>query len=293
LYEDPLKKAFKVTFIILICVAGIALLAWYAATHDVAVMNPTGMIGVRERDLIVTASALMLIVVIPVFILTWAFAWKYREGNDKAKHSPDWGHSYIAEYCWWGVPFIIIVILAVITWRSSHELNPFKPIENGKRPLQIQAVALEWKWLFIYPEYGIATVNYLEFPEKTPLNFEITAEAPMNSLWIPKLGGQIYAMPGMRTQLHLIANEVGEYRGSSANLSGTGFAGMAFKARSSTERDFTQWVDKVRAGGIPFGKSEYQELVVPSENVRPEYYRLEQGDLFERIIRKYHVPEEM
>ena len=160
----------------------------------------------------------------------------------KAKHAPDWEHNYIAEYCWWGVPIVIIVILAVTTWKSSHDLNPFKPIESEKKPLAIQVVALHWKWLFIYPEQGIATVNFVQFPEKTPINFEITSDAPMNSFWIPQLGGQIYAMPAMRSKLHLIANEIGSFRGVSANISGKGFAGMTFTAKSSSEEDFDAWV---------------------------------------------------
>lgn len=285
-----MSKVFRWIFITCICLAGLALLAWYGATHDVAVMNPSGMIGHKERELIITASALMLIVVIPVFILTWAFAWKYREGRD-AKHSPDWGHSALAEYCWWGVPLVIIAVLAVITWRSSHALSPFKPIETEKKALRIQAVALEWKWLFIYPEYGIATVNYLEFPEMTPLNFEITADAPMNSFWIPKLGGQIYAMPGMRTKLHLVADGVGTYRGSSANLSGSGFAGMAFKASSRSEDDFMDWVTRVQSNGSTMDWETFKELAEPSSYVKPKDYQLGTGNLFDRILNQYLVPE--
>ena len=244
-----MKKSFRFILAILILLGCVALSMFYISTHDISVLSPKGMIGKKERDLILTASELMLIVVIPVFILTWVFAWRYREGNEKARHAPDWEHNNIAEYCWWGVPCVIIAVLAVLCWRSSHELSPFKSIENGKKPLTIQAVALDWKWLFIYPEQGIATVNYIEFPEKTPLHFEITADAPMNSFWIPQLGGQIYAMPAMKTELFLIANEVGSYRGSSANISGKGFAGMSFTAKASTEEEFNAWVQNARGSG--------------------------------------------
>lgn len=285
-----MKKSFKVTLTILLCLAAVALTVMYMSNHNIPVLNPKGMIGEKEADLIITASLLMLIVVIPVFIFTWAFAWIYREDNVKAKHHPDWEHNYIAEYCWWGVPIFIIAILAVITWKSSHELNPFRPIVTEKKPLTIQAVALQWKWLFIYPEQGIAAVNFVQFPEKTPINFEITSDAPMNSFWIPQLGGQIYAMPAMRSKLHLIANEPGSFRGCSANISGSGFAGMKFTAQSSSEEDFNQWVQIVRESPKSLNFDEYQNLLKPSEYDPVAYYVLSQGDLFDRIIMKYMQP---
>jgi len=285
-----MKKAYKIVLLVLLFLAAAAYTVYYVRTNSVPVLEPKGMIGEKERDLIITSSLLMLIVVIPVFILTWVFAWIYREGNQKAKHHPDWEHNYIAEYCWWGVPVVIIAVLAVLTWKSSHELNPFKPIASSKKPLVIQAVALQWKWLFIYPEQGIATVNYVQFPEKTPLNFEITADAPMNSFWIPQLGGQIYAMPAMRSKLHLIANEPGSFRGCSANISGTGFAGMIFTAVSSSEEDFDQWVLKVKESPKNLTTSEYQLLVAPSEYDPAAYFGVAEPGLFDQILMKYMVP---
>lgn len=275
---------------VLLFFAVFAWVAWYVASHEIAVLDPKGMIGEKEKDLIITASLLMLIVVIPVLILTLAFAWKYRAENKKAKHTPDWEHNYIAEYCWWGVPVVIIVILAIITWRSSHELNPFTPIENGKKPLVIQAIALEWKWLFLYPEQGIATINFIQFPEKTPIKFEITADAPMNSFWIPQLGGQIYAMPAMRSELYLIANETGSYRGCSANISGDGFAGMRFMANSSTLEEFNNWVKSVKGSSLHLNMSQYQGLLTPTSYNPVAYYVLDQGDLFEQVLMKYMMP---
>ena len=248
------------------------------------------MIAAKERELIITASLLMLIVVIPVFIFTLFFAWRYR-ANGSAKHTPDWEHNNIAEYCWWGVPLMIVIILAVITYKTSHELNPFKPIHTGKKPITIQAVALDWKWLFIYPEEGIATINYVQFPEKTPINFEITSDAPMNSFWIPQLGGQIYAMPAMRTKLHLIANETGIFRGSSANISGKGFAGMVFQAEAALEADFNDWVESARESDKELTLETYKGLVKPSEYAPVSVYRLIQSDLFEHILMKYMEPK--
>lgn len=287
-----MKKAFKIVLASLIILGVLALSALYISSHDIAVLNPKGMIGVKERDIIITASLLMLIVVIPVFILAWFFAWRYREGSNKGKHAPDWEHNYIAEYCWWGVPMVIVTILGVIAWKSSHTLNPFRPIENGKKPITIQAVAMEWKWLFIYPEQGIATINLVEFPEKTPLSFEITADAPMNSFWIPQLGGQIYAMPAMRSKLHLIADEVGSYRGFSSNYSGKGFAGMKFEAKATTQAEFDQWVMSVKRSPKRLGLAEYEKLVEPSEYDPVALYNLTDQDLFHSIIMKYLTPPE-
>ncbi len=285
-----MKKAFKIAVSILLLLAVFAAFVLYVTTHDIAVLNPKGMIGVKERNLIITASLLMLIVVIPVFILTWAFSLRYHEKNQKGRHEPNWEHNYIAEYCWWGVPMVIIIILSVITWKSTHELNPFKPLESSKKAVTIQVVALNWKWLFIYPEQGIATVNYVQFPEKTPINFEITADAPMNSFWIPQLGGQIYAMPAMRTKLHLIADETGTFRGMSANISGEGFSGMNFSAKATTELEFEQWVQKVRQSSQSLSLKKYNELVEPSQYNSVELYSLPNRDLFEQILNKYMMP---
>jgi len=285
-----MKKTFKIVFFVLLVLAAIALSGLYIGNHDIAVLNPKGEIGIKEKDLIVTSSLLMLIVVIPVFIMMSFFAWRYREGNEKAVHAPDWEHNYIAEYCWWGIPLILIGILAVITWKSSHELNPFNPIKSDVKPLKIQVVALQWKWLFIYPEQGIASINFIQFPEKTPIDFEITSDAPMNSFWIPQLGGQIYAMPAMRTKLSLIANEIGSFRGVSANISGEGFAGMTFIAQSSSSSDFDKWVQSVKLSNKGLSGDGYRQLVEPSANNPVSGYVLEQPDLFDQIIMKYMLP---
>lgn len=281
-----MKKSFKIALAILLILGAFALSAFYVSTYDIAVLMPKGMIGLKERHLIVTASLLMLIVVIPVFLLTWFFAWRYREKRE-AKHTPDWEHNYIAEYCWWGIPFVIVLVLAVLCWKSSHQLDPFKPLSSDKKPVTVQVVALEWKWLFLYPEQGIATINYLQIPEKTPINFDITADAPMNSFWIPQLGGQIYAMPAMRSKLHLLADGVGTYRGVSANFSGKGFAGMKFKVDSVTQNDFQSWVQRVRSSGQALNFTSYERLVEPSESVPPAFYSLSNTDLFEEVLMKY------
>lgn len=253
---------------------------------DFSVLSPKGMIGMKERDLIIIASGLMLLVGIPVVIATFIFAWKYRASNKKAKYDPNWDYSMLAESIWWGVPCVIIAALSVICWKSTHELDPFKPIVTGTKPLRIQAIALQWKWLFIYPEERIATVNYIQFPKDTPLNFEITADAPMNSFWIPQLGGQIYAMPGMKTKLHLIANEYGTFRGSSANLSGRGFAGMTFSAKSSSQAEYEEWVKSIKKSGKSLTLDEYNKLAEPSEYHPVVSYRLKEEGLFDWVAMK-------
>jgi cytochrome o ubiquinol oxidase subunit 2 len=282
-----MRKGFKVAVAALLFLGAAAAVALWLSRQDMAVLDPKGMIAVQQRSLIVTASLLMLIVVIPVLLLTIAFAWKYREHNDKASYAPEWDHNHLAECFWWGIPIVIISILAVITWKSSYALNPFKPIAADKKPLTIQVVALNWKWLFLYPEQGIATVNFVQFPVGTPITFELTADAPMNSFWIPRLGGQIYAMPAMKTKLHLIANEEGCFRGSSANISGSGFAGMVFTAQASSQGEFDAWVQSVQHSSSCLSWDAYRELVAPTSYDPAAFYVLTQSDLFERILMQY------
>lgn len=282
-----MKTKFKIILAALLIAATTALTILYVSSHDIAVLNPKGIIGLKQRELLIVASSLMLIVVVPVFFLTLFFAWKYRESNDKSKYTPEWSHSYVAESAWWGVPFAIIIALAIITWKSTHDLSPFKPLDSDVKPLKIQVVALDWKWLFIYPEEGIATINYIQFPVDTPISFEITADAPMNSFWIPQLGGQIYAMPSMRSRLHLIANEAGTYRGASANISGKGFAGMIFWAKASSQSEYNDWVREVKSSSKSLNIKEYQSLVAPTEDVPKTYYHLQSQNLFDWILEKY------
>jgi len=285
-----MAKKFKIALIVLVLIGVSALITLFFVTHPVAVLDPKGMIAIKQRRLIITACLLMLIVVIPVLLMTWIFAWKYRASNKNAKYTPEWSHSYIAEVFWWGIPLVIVVFLAIITWTSSHALDPFKPIDRDKKPLKVQVVALQWKWLFIYPEQGVASINFMQLPEKTPIYFEITADAPMNSFWIPQLGGQMYAMPAMRSKLHLIADEKGTYKGLSSNISGTGFAGMTFVAKVTTEEDFNSWVSSVKQASSPLNFELYRDIAKPSSYNPVATYVLNQNDLFDQIVMKYHKP---
>lgn len=282
----PMK--IKITVWTLLGVAACVFFAWFLKDSNIAVLNPKGIIALKERDLIVIATLLMLIVVIPVFILMFVFAWKYREGNQKAKYAPDSAHNHLAEFTWWSVPFIIIGILSVITWKSTHDLDPYKPI--GEKSMTIQVISLQWKWLFIYPEQGIATVNVVQFPEKVPIKFEITAESPMNSLWIPQLSGQIFGMTGMKTELNLSADEIGDYRGCSANISGVGFADMYFTAEVRSQADFDKWVESIKKEGKDLDMNEYLKLAVPSTKHPIQKFVLKEPALFDDVMMKYMMP---
>ncbi|MFZ4099884.1 MAG: ubiquinol oxidase subunit II [Chlamydiia bacterium] len=286
-----MKRKYSIVLAVLFTLVLIALGIWSVVDPRVVVLHPKGLIAWKQRDLLVTATWLMLIIVIPVFILTAFFAWKYRAGNEKAKYTPQDEGSVLAESIWWGVPCVIIFFLSIMNWNSSYELDPFKPIEHDRKAITIQVVALDWKWLFIYPEEQIATVNFIQFPQDTPISFRITADAPMNSFWIPELAGQVFAMPGMETQLHVLANEEGSFRGVSANLSGRGFAGMTFFAKASTQEEFDQWVQSVKTSAKPLDLKEYAHLVQQSENNPVETYLLAVNDLYQRIIMRYMTPD--
>jgi cytochrome o ubiquinol oxidase subunit 2 len=286
-----MKIKLKIIFLILIVVALMTAFAVLLSRDNVAVLHPQGEIATKERDLMLITVLLGVVVVIPVFAMLFIIAWKYRADNTKAKYEPDWDHSRLFETIWWGVPCVIILVLGVIAWQSAHALDPYKKLDSKVKPINVQVVALQWKWLFIYPEEQIASVNMVQFPEDRPINFQITADAPMNSFWIPKLGGQIYAMSGMSTQLHLIADHIGEYAGSSANISGEGFAGMKFTAKATSEADYNAWVNATKRSSNMLDMTEYTKLAAPSKDVSPKAYMLMQPDLYDKIVMKYMAPE--
>lgn len=256
---------------------------YFLLASDAAVLHPVGIIGAKEKELLHTATFLMFVVVIPVFVMAFAIGWRYRANNAKAKYAPEWEQHAIAEAIWWALPFLIIVILSVVTWRATKDLDPFKPIASKEEPMTIQVVALQWKWLFLYPKQKIATVNFVAFPQNRPITFEITADAPMNSFWVPELGGQIFAMPGMKTELNLIAEEPGEFFGTSANISGEGFSGMTFVAKATTQDTFDRWVKEAQRNP----SLSYDELMAPSSYVPKAFYTLDNSDLFNKILMKY------
>lgn len=255
---------------------------------DFALLDPKGAVGVAEKHLIAVSVWAMLIVVIPVIVLTLVFAYRYRASNRSATYAPKWSHSTPIEIVVWTIPTLIIIFLAVITWKTTHELDPYKPIESNVKPIDVDVVALDWKWLFIYPSLGIASVNQLALPVDTPVNFHITSDSVMNSFFIPQLGSQIYAMAGMQTSLHLIANEAGDYEGLSANFSGKGFSDMKFRALAMNPADFQAWVQKVKAAQPQLSMDAYGSLAKPSEANPVEYFSTVDPKLFHNIIAKYN-----
>ncbi|KAA9002326.1 ubiquinol oxidase subunit II [Stenotrophomonas cyclobalanopsidis] len=254
---------------------------------DWVLLDSKGMVGLAQRDLILICIGLMLIVVIPAIVLTFVFAWRFRAGNTKAKYMPDWSHSTKVEIVVWGVPLVIIAVLAMIVWKSTHELDPYKPLDVAGEPLHVDVIATDWKWVFVYPDLGIATVNQLNFPANRPLAFNITSNSTMNTFFIPQLGGQIYAMAGMRTQLHLIANEPGQFRGMSGNYSGHGFSNMKFIATASSNEDFERWVAEVRSAPDALSFARFKALAAPTKNAPVQHFSSVEPLLFKKVIDQF------
>jgi cytochrome o ubiquinol oxidase subunit 2 len=240
---------------------------------------------------------------VPVMALTVLFAWRYRHSNAAARYEPDWDHSTQLELVIWAAPLLIIICLGALTWMGTHLLDPYRalgridagrPVSDAAKPLEVQVVALDWKWLFIYPDQGIATVNELAAPVDRPIHFRITSSSVMNSFYIPALAGQVYAMAGMETKLHAVINQPGVYQGFSANYSGAGFSGMRFAFHGMTVRGFDAWVAQVKAGGGgALERSNYLELERPSENEPVRRYAKVDPALYKAILNMCVEPGKM
>lgn len=266
------------------------------------VLSPSGDIAARQRDLLVQSTLLMLLIIVPVMAITILFAWKYRSSSKNAAYDPDWDHSTQLELVIWGGPLLIIVCLGAITWMGTHLLDPYRATDRidaqrlsvaGVKPLDVQVVALDWKWLFIYPEYNIATVNELATPVDRPVNFTITSSSVMNAFYVPAMAGMIYAMPAMQTQLHAVLNTPGEFHGFSANYSGAGFSRMHFPVHSLDSAGFDKWVSDVKANGASLTSQEYLNLEMPSEHEAARHYGIVEDDLFHRIVNLCVAPGKM
>lgn len=279
-------KRFKSLLLVMLFMVTVPLLSGC----DLVMFQPKGAIAAEQARLIIIATILMLLIVVPVIVMTVWIAWHYRASNKKATYEPNWAHSVKLEILWWTIPCVIILILSIITWVTSHTLDPYRPLDSDKKPLTIQAIALDWKWVFVYPEQGVATINYIEIPENTPISFEIASQGPMNALWIPQLGGQIYAMAGMRTRLHLIADTPGIYDGGSANYSGPGFAEMTFKVKAESEEDFAQWINTVKQAPNAMTSEVFNNLLAPSINLPVQYFSSVAPNLFNDEIMKFMMP---
>ncbi|TPG06567.1 ubiquinol oxidase subunit II [Sphingomonas oligophenolica] len=260
---------------------------------DMVVMNPMGDVALQQRNLVIFATVLMLTIVIPVIALVGIFAWKYRAGNKEARYEPDWDHSTQLELLIWAAPLLIVICLGAVTWTGAHLLDPYRPIgriAKGRpvpadaKPLEVQVVALDWKWLFIYPEYGFATVNQLAAPVDRPIEFRLTSSSVMNAFYVPTLAGMIYAMPTMETKLHAVINRPGNYAGFSSNYSGAGFSQMRFRFYGMTDAGFTAWVARNQASATPLTRANYLTLEKPTVNAPVMRFGRVAPGLFHAIV---------
>lgn len=266
------------------------------------VLRPSGDIASQQADLLFFTTGLMLLLIIPVILATLFIAWRYRASNKAATYDPDWHHSTHLEVLIWTVPLLMIIVLGAVTWRYTHLLDPFRPLEriDASRPvtpqtqtLRVQVVALDWKWLFIYPDHGIATVNELVAPVDTPIHFQLTSTSIMNAFYVPALAGMIYAMPGMQTQLHAVINKEGDFEGISSNYSGPGFANMTFRFHGMSNENFDGWVARVKTRGEPLTRERYLEVEQPSEREPVRYFSSVDPAIFPSVINLCAEPGRM
>jgi cytochrome o ubiquinol oxidase subunit II len=248
------------------------------------VLDPKGPISLAEREILLNALGIMLAIVIPVILATLGVAFWFRASNERARYRPNFAYSGRLEMLVWSIPAMTVFLVGGVAWVSSHDLSPRKPIVSTVKPLRVQVASLDWKWLFIYPDQGVASVNQLTIPVGTPVSLELTSSGVMNSFFVPQLGGQIYTMAGMITRLHLQADHSGTYRGFSAQFSGEGFADMHFDADAVPDEKFAQWLEAVRSAGPQLDENGYAELVKPSASVAPFTYRSVAPGLFDSIL---------
>lgn len=281
----------RAVFIFIISCGVLAALYSYLSGLHLPLLQPAGPLAAHERDMIVFTVLMCALAIVPAYIMLFVFAYRFRADARAAvdTHSPDWDHnSTLLEIAWWGVPALIIAILSVVSWKGTHALDPYEPLPG--KALEVQVVALDWKWLFIYPEYNIATLNVLPIPAGVPIHFSLTADAPMNSFWVPQLGGQIMVMPGMNSQLYLQADRPGVFDGYSANLSGRGFADMHFSVHAVPQDMFEEWVALVLEGATPLTQETYSALAEPSRNEPAALYAPVADGLYTAVMNKFMVP---
>lgn len=280
-----------VGFLLALSLSCVALLAGC----DMVVLRPSGYVAAQQGQLVVISTLLMLLIIVPVIVLTLVFAWHYRASNTKAHYTPDWDHSIQLELVIWAGPLLIIIALGALTWIGTHTLDPYRaltrigperPLSFEAEPLKIEVVALDWKWLFIYPDHGVAVVNELAIPVDIPVHFTITSSSVMNSFYVPALAGQIYAMPSMATTLYAVINKRGEYEGFSANYSGSGFNNMRFKLLGVSAGEFDSWLQKARASKDGLTREAYLNLEKPSEREPVRRYGTVTADLFDLVVNR-------
>ena len=263
----------------------LAVLALSGCQYDV--LNPSGWVALEQRNLLIISTLLMLIVIIPVLIMSVYFPWKYRaRREDQSDYDPEFEHSTSLEVVIWGVPILIVAALGIYTYIYTHRLDPYKPIEHlsAEDAIEVQAVSLDWKWLFIYPQFGVASVNELAIPAGRQVEFKLSSSTVMNTLSIPALGGMVYSMAGMQTKLHLVADHEGVYQGRSAHYSGPGFSQMTFETQAMSDQDFAAWVSNAKGVETPLTRASYLELEAPTIDAPVSYYSDVEDGLFQRIV---------
>ena len=249
-----------------------------------AVLDPQGFVGASERTILIDSLIIMLAIVVPTIVATFAFGWWFRADNSRAKYLPNWAFSEQLELVVWGVPLLTIMLLGGVTWVASHELDPAVPIASNNKPIQIQGVSLDWKWLFIYPDQHVATVNQLIVPANTPVHFALTSASVMNTFFVPQLGSMIYTMNGMATQLNLIADKPGTFYGMSAHYSGDGFSDMNFQVHAVPAAQFADWVNTTRGAGPVLDGAAYAQLEKQSQHVAPYTFRDVDPAIFDKVV---------
>jgi cytochrome o ubiquinol oxidase subunit II len=255
-----------------------------APCRAAGVLDPQGPVAAAERLILLNATAIMLVVVLPVIVLTLAFAWWYRASNTRAAYQPDWSYSGPIELVTWSIPAMVVILLGAVGWIGSHQLDPARKLQSDSKPIRIEVVSLDWKWLFIYPDHGVAAVNELVIPTGIPVEFVLTSATVMNSFFVPQLGSQIYTMPGMTTQLNLLAARPGDYPGLSANFSGDGFSDMRFLVHAVPATDFDHWLARTREAGPALDADAYSQLARPNSNADARTYGSVDPNLFQRIV---------
>jgi cytochrome o ubiquinol oxidase subunit 2 len=250
------------------------------------VLDAQGPVAAAERLILINATAIMLVVVLPVILLTLGFAWWYRASNSRALYRPGWSYSGQIELVVWSIPAMVVILLAGVGWTGSHELDPARKLKSEIAPLRIDVVALDWKWLFIYPDQKVAALNELVVPAGAPIEFVLTSATVMNAFFIPQLGSQIYTMPGMATRLNLLADRPGDYPGLSSHFSGDGFADMHFIVHAVPASEFSAWLKRTRESGSALTADGYAQLAQPSSNPKPQSFRSVDPHLFERIVQQ-------
>ena len=265
-------------------------------------LHPAGDVAQQQSHLMIASVVLMSLIIVPVLIAIGVIAWRYRSTNQQAAYDPEWDHSTTFELVVWAAPLLIIIALGAMTWIGTHQLDPYRPLARidehrpvpaGARTLEVEVVSLDWKWLFFYPQYGIATVNELAAPVDMPIHFKLTSTETMNAFYVPTLAGMIYTMPGMQTVLNAVINKPGDFDGFSSNYSGHGFTDMRFRFHGMSQQDFGRWVAKVRAGGGALDTPTFDRLNQPSRAEPVHYYAHFEADLYHRILNQCVDPQQM